>query len=163
MLRCWVDTAAIHSGATLARLVHRDVLTLSHSSTSQYDHFVFADADYDIVIWSATSMKWVEVKMRELGVSCHPDYKLSFMLGERWGARWGSEAGLSCAAAGLLHSPIVDPFKLIRVATAATTFQLACATGCNQAPPAAQTPSPPPPGHRPPGHDHGAAPEVGPV
>ena len=29
---------------------------------------------------SATGMKWVEVKMRELGVSTHPDYKLAFML-----------------------------------------------------------------------------------
>ncbi|PSC72065.1 Ubiquitin-like domain-containing CTD phosphatase [Micractinium conductrix] len=34
-------------------------------------------ADYDIIIWSATSMKWVEVKMRELGVSVHPDYKVT--------------------------------------------------------------------------------------
>ncbi|KAL4441219.1 hypothetical protein ABPG77_011456 [Micractinium sp. CCAP 211/92] len=34
-------------------------------------------ADYDIIIWSATSMKWVEVKMRELGVSTHPDYKVT--------------------------------------------------------------------------------------
>ena len=32
---------------------------------------------YDIVIWSATSMKWVEVKMRELGCLDHPDYKLT--------------------------------------------------------------------------------------
>lgn len=35
---------------------------------------------YDLVIWSATSMKWVEVKMKELGVSNHPDYKITFML-----------------------------------------------------------------------------------
>ena len=38
---------------------------------------------YDIVIWSATSMKWVEVKMRELGVTTHPDYKVAFMLDHR--------------------------------------------------------------------------------
>ncbi|KAK9828309.1 hypothetical protein WJX74_008288 [Apatococcus lobatus] len=38
---------------------------------------------YDIIIWSATSMKWVEVKMRELGVTTHPDYKISFMLDHR--------------------------------------------------------------------------------
>jgi hypothetical protein len=30
----------------------------------------------DILIWSATSMKWVEVKMRELGVSNNPNYKV---------------------------------------------------------------------------------------
>lgn len=32
---------------------------------------------YDLVIWSATGMKWIEVKMRELGVSTHPGYKLT--------------------------------------------------------------------------------------
>ncbi len=32
---------------------------------------------YDLVIWSATSMKWIEVKMRELGVSTHPAYRLA--------------------------------------------------------------------------------------
>eukprot|EP00271_Cylindrocystis_brebissonii_P009073 TRINITY_DN23691_c0_g1_i1.p1 TRINITY_DN23691_c0_g1~~TRINITY_DN23691_c0_g1_i1.p1 ORF type:complete len:376 (-),score=58.97 TRINITY_DN23691_c0_g1_i1:381-1508(-) len=31
-------------------------------------------AKYDIIIWSATSMKWVEVKMRELGVLSHEGY-----------------------------------------------------------------------------------------
>lgn len=35
---------------------------------------------YDIVIWSATSMKWVEIKMRELGVTTHPDYKVSVLM-----------------------------------------------------------------------------------
>ncbi|KAL4857255.1 Ubiquitin-like domain-containing CTD phosphatase 1 [Chlorella vulgaris] len=48
-----------------------------------HQFFAAAYADYDIVIWSATSMKWVEVKMRELGVSTHPDYKLAFMLDHR--------------------------------------------------------------------------------
>lgn len=35
---------------------------------------------YDIIIWSATSMKWVEVKMKELGVLSHPDYKVTAMV-----------------------------------------------------------------------------------
>lgn len=35
---------------------------------------------YDIVIWSATDMKWVEVKMGELGVLSHPDYKITTLL-----------------------------------------------------------------------------------
>lgn len=35
---------------------------------------------YDIVIWSATGMKWIVAKMQELGVSNHPDYKLCFMI-----------------------------------------------------------------------------------
>jgi len=38
---------------------------------------------YDIVIWSATSMKWVEVKMRELGVTTHADYKVTVMMDHR--------------------------------------------------------------------------------
>jgi len=35
---------------------------------------------YDIIIWSATSMKWVEVKMKELGVLSHPDYKVTALI-----------------------------------------------------------------------------------
>ena len=38
------------------------------------------DFSYDIVIWSATGMKWIEVKMRELGVTSNPNYKITFML-----------------------------------------------------------------------------------
>ena len=38
--------------------------------TAAYEH-------YDLIIWSATGMKWIEVKMRELGVSTHPAYKLT--------------------------------------------------------------------------------------
>ncbi|KAJ6222405.1 hypothetical protein RDWZM_000950 [Blomia tropicalis] len=36
--------------------------------------------NYDIVIWSATGMKWIEVKMRELGVTNNPNYKIAFFL-----------------------------------------------------------------------------------
>ncbi|XP_043090551.1 ubiquitin-like domain-containing CTD phosphatase 1 isoform X1 [Puntigrus tetrazona] len=36
--------------------------------------------DYDIVIWSATSMKWIDAKMKELGVTDNPNYKITFML-----------------------------------------------------------------------------------
>ena len=36
--------------------------------------------DYDIVIWSATSMKWIEEKMKLLGVATHPNYKITFYL-----------------------------------------------------------------------------------
>lgn len=44
-------------------------------------HFLkSAYEQYDIVIWSATSMKWIEVKMQQLGVLGNPDYKISFML-----------------------------------------------------------------------------------
>ena len=36
---------------------------------SAYEH-------YDIAIWSATGMKWIEVKMRELGVLSNPNYRV---------------------------------------------------------------------------------------
>ena len=41
---------------------------------------LFSFQSYDIVIWSATSMKWIEEKMKLLGVSTHPDYKIAFYL-----------------------------------------------------------------------------------
>lgn len=41
-----------------------------------HEFLTAAYADYDIIIWSATGMKWIEVKMRELGVANHPNYKI---------------------------------------------------------------------------------------
>ncbi|KAJ9538203.1 hypothetical protein OSB04_030936 [Centaurea solstitialis] len=37
-------------------------------------------AEYDIIIWSATSMKWVELKMGQLGVLNNPSYKITALL-----------------------------------------------------------------------------------
>lgn len=39
-----------------------------------------AYAEYDIMIWSATSMKWVELKMGQLGVLNNPNYKITALL-----------------------------------------------------------------------------------
>ena len=36
--------------------------------------------DYDIVIWSANSLKWMNVKMKALGVLTHSDFKITFMM-----------------------------------------------------------------------------------
>ena len=36
--------------------------------------------NFDIVIWSATSMRWIKLKMDELGVTGNLDYKLTFMV-----------------------------------------------------------------------------------
>lgn len=41
--------------------------------TAAYEH-------YDIVIWSATSMRYIEAKMNELRVSTNPNYKILFYL-----------------------------------------------------------------------------------
>ncbi|XP_061557891.1 ubiquitin-like domain-containing CTD phosphatase 1 isoform X1 [Phycodurus eques] len=45
-----------------------------------HEFLTSAYEDYDIVIWSATSMKWIEAKMKELGVIDNPNYKITFML-----------------------------------------------------------------------------------
>ncbi|RWS12842.1 ubiquitin-like domain-containing CTD phosphatase 1 isoform X2 [Dinothrombium tinctorium] len=45
-----------------------------------HEFLTSAYEDYDIVIWSATSMKWIEVKMRQLGVTTNPNYKIAFFL-----------------------------------------------------------------------------------
>lgn len=37
-------------------------------------------SEYDIIIWSATSMKWVELKMGQLGVLDNPNYKITALL-----------------------------------------------------------------------------------
>ncbi|KAK7111106.1 ubiquitin-like domain-containing CTD phosphatase 1 [Littorina saxatilis] len=36
--------------------------------------------DYDIGIWSATSMRWIEAKLKILGVTNNPEYKICFHL-----------------------------------------------------------------------------------
>ncbi|XP_019747522.1 ubiquitin-like domain-containing CTD phosphatase 1 [Hippocampus comes] len=45
-----------------------------------HEFLTSAYADYDIVIWSATSMKWIDAKMKELGGRNNPNYKITFML-----------------------------------------------------------------------------------
>lgn len=65
-----------------------DYTIYDHRSTAEnisqlsrpYLHEFLAQAyeDYDIGIWSATSMKWIDVKMKELGVTDNPNYKICF-------------------------------------------------------------------------------------
>nr|XP_046154310.1 ubiquitin-like domain-containing CTD phosphatase 1 isoform X2 [Oncorhynchus gorbuscha] len=45
-----------------------------------HEFLTSAYEDYDIAIWSATSMKWIDAKMKELGVTDNPNYKITFML-----------------------------------------------------------------------------------
>ncbi|KAK0084299.1 hypothetical protein PV325_007294 [Microctonus aethiopoides] len=45
-----------------------------------HDFLTRAYKNYDIVIWSATSMKWINEKMKLLGVTDNPDYKIAFHL-----------------------------------------------------------------------------------
>lgn len=67
-----------------------DYTLFDHRSTAQtglelmrpflHEFLTSAYEDYDIVIWSATGMKWIEEKMKLLGVSTHSDYKIMFYL-----------------------------------------------------------------------------------
>ncbi|KAB7502329.1 Ubiquitin-like domain-containing CTD phosphatase 1 [Armadillidium nasatum] len=67
-----------------------DYTLFDHKSTAEtglelmrpflHEFLASAYMNYDIVIWSATSMKWIEEKMKLLGVSTHPDYKIAFYM-----------------------------------------------------------------------------------
>ncbi|XP_076031571.1 ubiquitin-like domain-containing C-terminal domain phosphatase 1 [Oratosquilla oratoria] len=61
---------------------HRSVAETGNELMRPFLHEFLTSAyeDYDIVIWSATSMKWIEEKMKLLGVSTHPNYKIAFYL-----------------------------------------------------------------------------------
>ncbi|CAH8387767.1 unnamed protein product [Eruca vesicaria subsp. sativa] len=45
-----------------------------------HEFLTAAYAEYDIILWSATSMKCVELKMGELGVLNNPNYKITGLL-----------------------------------------------------------------------------------
>lgn len=45
-----------------------------------HEFLTSAYEDYDIVIWSATGMRWIIEKMQMLGVSTNPNYKILFHL-----------------------------------------------------------------------------------
>ncbi|KAF6032568.1 UBLCP1 [Bugula neritina] len=59
---------------------HRSVAETAGELMRPHLHEFLTDAykDYDIVIWSATNMKWIKVKMKELGVESNPNYKIAF-------------------------------------------------------------------------------------
>ncbi|GAB2257796.1 hypothetical protein Droror1_Dr00013956 [Drosera rotundifolia] len=45
-----------------------------------HEFLTSAYAEYDIMIWSATRMRWVELKMEQLGVLSNPQYKITALL-----------------------------------------------------------------------------------
>ncbi|GLJ30836.1 hypothetical protein SUGI_0612570 [Cryptomeria japonica] len=67
-----------------------DYTLFDHRSTAEnpmelmrpylHEFLTTAYAEYDIIIWSATSMKWVEVKMEQLRVLNNPNYKITALL-----------------------------------------------------------------------------------
>ena len=61
---------------------HRSVGEKGVELMRPYLHEFLAGAylNYDIIIWSATDMKWIEVKMQELGVAQNTNYNITFYL-----------------------------------------------------------------------------------
>ncbi|KAJ6348457.1 hypothetical protein OIU76_004845 [Salix suchowensis] len=67
-----------------------DYMLFDHRSTAEtplelmrpylHEFLTAVYAEYDIMIWSATSMKWVELKMGQLGVLDNPNYKITALL-----------------------------------------------------------------------------------
>ncbi|TQD84499.1 hypothetical protein C1H46_029934 [Malus baccata] len=67
-----------------------DYTLFDHRSTAEnplqlmrpflHEFLTAAYAEYDIMIWSANSMKWVELKMGQLGVLSNPNYKITALL-----------------------------------------------------------------------------------
>jgi len=64
---------------------HRSVAEAGWELMRPYLHEFLETAyqHYDIAIWSATNMKWIEEKMKLLGCSSNPNYKLAFYLDSR--------------------------------------------------------------------------------
>jgi len=64
---------------------HRSVAEAGWELMRPYLHEFLETAyqDYDIAIWSATNMKWIEEKMKLLGCNTNPNYKLAFYLDSR--------------------------------------------------------------------------------
>ncbi|KAA8492820.1 Ubiquitin-like domain-containing CTD phosphatase 1 [Porphyridium purpureum] len=67
-----------------------DYTLFDHRSNAEHAHelmrpflhefLTIAYRHYDIIIWSATNMKWIKVKMEELGVLSHSDYKITMLV-----------------------------------------------------------------------------------
>lgn len=57
---------------------HRSIAQSGVELMRPYLHEFLTSAyeDYDIIIWSATGMKWIEEKMKLLGVTTNPHYKI---------------------------------------------------------------------------------------
>lgn len=61
---------------------HRSPAETGYELMRPFLHEFLTEAykEYDIVIWSATSMKWIEEKMKLLGVASNTAYKITFYM-----------------------------------------------------------------------------------
>ncbi|KAF5201975.1 Ubiquitin-like domain-containing ctd phosphatase [Thalictrum thalictroides] len=69
-----------------------------------HEFLTAAYAEYDIIIWSATGMKWVKLKMGQLGVLNNPNYKITALLDHLAMITVQSESGgvYDCKPLGLI-------------------------------------------------------------
>mmetsp|Transcript_53909 Transcript_53909/g.122871 ORF Transcript_53909/g.122871 Transcript_53909/m.122871 type:complete len:390 (+) Transcript_53909:34-1203(+) len=66
---------------TILDFSRHDELPAVQAKRPGMDHFLTqCHRHYDIVIWSATHWRWLEVKLTELGMLTHPNYKICFVL-----------------------------------------------------------------------------------
>lgn len=77
---------------------HRSTAEHPHELMRPYLHEFLTQAyeHYDLCIWSATGMKWIEVKMKELGVLSNPNYKIMQLVDA------GAMIGVNCVPYGIL-------------------------------------------------------------
>lgn len=69
-----LDHTLLHFSSKQTRKVERMMRPYMHEFLSRvYKH-------YDICIWSQTKWSWVEIKLYELGMLTHPNYRLCFAL-----------------------------------------------------------------------------------
>ncbi|KAA0203192.1 hypothetical protein HAZT_HAZT004985 [Hyalella azteca] len=74
--------------------------------------------DYDIAIWSATSMKWIQEKMKLLGVSTNPNYKIVFYvkpLAVIWGKHRHYHAGNTVMLDDLRRNFLMNPQNGLKI------------------------------------------------
>jgi ubiquitin-like domain-containing CTD phosphatase 1 len=66
---------------------------------------------YDIVIWSQTSWRWLEIKLTELGILTNPNYKIAFVLDKT--TMFTVEGARISKSTGKPKSHQVKPLELI--------------------------------------------------
>ncbi|KAF9684994.1 hypothetical protein SADUNF_Sadunf03G0008000 [Salix dunnii] len=74
-----IEDVEVNKQKLRRRIDQYEFLILS-SGADLHEFLTAVYAEYDIMIWSATSMKWVELKMGQLGVLDNPNYKITALL-----------------------------------------------------------------------------------
>ncbi|GMP39320.1 hypothetical protein CsSME_00010195 [Camellia sinensis var. sinensis] len=101
-----------------------DYTLFDHRSTAEnplelmrpylHEFLTAAYAEYDIIIWSATGMKWVELKMGQLGVLSNPNYKITALLDHLAMITVKSDSGVyNCKPLGLIWAQFPENLMIL--------------------------------------------------